>query len=277
MLSGDPTEYAVGVKSARVRIRIMNVEQAPHDAIKLFRRFARVLSGSQSVGDAVIDATLRTPFPEPSQRLDGTDLGLRTIIAQRLINVWAETSNHDPDGVRRTPPHHVAFLLRTLEGFSTIQVAEAIGMTPEETKYLIDRAAAEISNQLTANVLIVEDDSILAAELAMYVEKLGHHLIGSARTRDEAIHLTQTLKPQLIIADVELADGSSGIDVVRHINEQQLTPVIFITGHSEQVLTGAPGEPTFLLSKPYNPEELAALISQALFFAEDSQSAFQCN
>jgi hypothetical protein len=71
-----------------------------------------------------------------------------------------------------------------------------------------------------------------------------------------------------------LADGSSGIDAVNDILKTSTVPVIFITAFPERLLTGDRPEPAFLVSKPFNPDMVKALISQALFFNQaDSVAA----
>ena len=64
------------------------------------------------------------------------------------------------------------------------------------------------------------------------------------------------------MADVRLADGSSGVHAVNEILRTFSVPVILIT----VFLTGTKPEPTFLIRKPYNPQEVKAVISQVLFF-----------
>ena len=69
-----------------------------------------------------------------------------------------------------------------------------------------------------------------------------------------------------MLADIQLADGSSGLDAVRDILAMFEVPVIFITSFPERLLTGKRPEPTFLITKPYDPNAVKATISQALFF-----------
>ena len=76
-----------------------------------------------------------------------------------------------------------------------------------------------------------------------------------------------------MLADIQLADGSSGIDAVKDILEQISVPVIFITAFPERLLTGERPEPTFLITKPFQPNAIRAAISQALFFSTEAQPA----
>ena len=93
------------------------------------------------------------------------------------------------------------------------------------------------------------------------------------RQHQEAIKLFEEQKPGMVLADIQLADGSSGIDAVNDILSRVSVPVIFITAFPERLLTGERPEPTFLVTKPFNPDMVKALISQALFFETDKKAA----
>ena len=69
-----------------------------------------------------------------------------------------------------------------------------------------------------------------------------------------------------MLADIQLADGSSGLDAVNEILTAVNVPVIFITAYPERLLTGDKPEPAFLITKPFQPDAVKAAISQALFF-----------
>ena len=107
----------------------------------------------------------------------------------------------------------------------------------------------------------------------MLVRELGHQVTDIAATRTEAAEAIARRRPGLVLADIQLADGSSGIDAVKDILGQFDVPVIFITAFPERLLTGTKPEPTFLVHKPYAPEALKAVISQALFFGRTAKHA----
>ena len=92
-----------------------------------------------------------------------------------------------------------------------------------------------------------------------------------ARTRDEARVAVQSREPGLVLADIQLADGSSGVDAVNDILKTASVPVIFITAFPERFLTGQRPEPAFLVTKPFRAETVKAVISQALFFDQRSR------
>ena len=90
--------------------------------------------------------------------------------------------------------------------------------------------------------------------------------MGVARTHAEAIGATARGTPGLVLADIQLADGSSGLDAVNEMLGTFQVPVIFITAYPDRLLTGERPEPAFLITKPYQPDTVKAIVSQALFF-----------
>jgi len=103
------------------------------------------------------------------------------------------------------------------------------------------------------------------------VAELGHNVWGTATPHAEAVAAVARPRPGLALADIQLADGSSGIDAVKDILKRIDVPVIFITAFPERLLTGERPEPTFLITKPFQPETVKAAISQALFFHPSRQ------
>jgi CheY-like chemotaxis protein len=103
------------------------------------------------------------------------------------------------------------------------------------------------------------------------VTGLGHTVTGIARTHSEALLLAASQQPGLILADIRLADESSGLDAVNELLKSFEVPVIFITAYPERYLTGQRPEPTFLITKPFQPAMVSAVISQALFFEQKAK------
>ena len=148
-----------------------------------------------------------------------------------------------------------------------------LGTNEEHVNRLLERASEEISRQVATDIMIIEDEPLIAIDIEQMVESLGHRVTGIARTRDEAVALFKATRPSMVLADIQLADGSSGIDAVNEILQNTAIPVIFITAFPERLLTGERPEPTFLVTKPFNPDMVKALISQALFFNESTKAA----
>lgn len=257
----------------------MSISNNVSAQIPYLRRFGRALVGSRDGGDAYVMATLETLVAEPEQLLSASDL--RIALYRLFLDIWsnsplyaqAETPSkaQDQDSARKrldaiSLRPRIAFLLNALENFTLTQVGDIIGVSEAEAKDLIATANNQISEQIATDVLIIEDEPFIALDLRDIVEELGHRVTGMARTHREAVDLISTAKPGLILADIQLADGSSGLDAVNEILGSLSTPVIFITAYPERFLTGAPPEPAFLVTKPFSIDSLKAVISQALFF-----------
>ncbi len=256
--------------------RVSNMSLARELAPQLpyLRRFARALSGAQASGDAHVVATLEALVADPSSF--PRDLPTRQGLYRIFLKLWTATATQDrtapQDGaVERnlealTPLPRQTFLLRTVEGFSVEETAAILDTTPQQVARLIDQAGREIAEQVATQVLIIEDEPIIALDIEGILQDLGHEPIGIARTHTEAIELAAARNPGLVLADIQLADGSSGLDAVNEILTRIDVPVIFITAYPERLLTGEKPEPAFLITKPFQPDAVKAAISQALFF-----------
>jgi CheY-like chemotaxis protein len=153
-----------------------------------------------------------------------------------------------------------------VEGFSAAEAAQILGVDVPELDALVDLAGREIAAQVATDVLIIEDEPIIAMDIETIVRDLGHNVTGVAVTRDEAVSQARQHPPGLVLADIQLADDSSGIDAVKDILAEFSVPVIFITAFPERLLTGTRPEPTFLITKPFQRSTVKAAIAQALFF-----------
>jgi CheY-like chemotaxis protein len=257
----------------------MSISQAISSHIPYLRRFARALSGTQAGGDAYVLATLEAIVADPSE-LNGV-ADLRAALYRVFLAVWGSMpvnghvdqvefsadergAQHNLEAISLRP--RVAFLLSALEGFEVSEVARAMDCSVEEAARLIDVAGKEISNQIRTDVLVIEDEPLIAVDIQTHVEELGHHVLRVARTHKEAIEAVKKTRPGLILADIQLADGSSGLEAVNQILGTISVPVIFITAYPERFLTGTPPEPAFLITKPFSVDSLKAVVSQALFF-----------
>jgi CheY-like chemotaxis protein len=184
----------------------------------------------------------------------------------RLETVDLEPQDASRRLMRIAPRSRQAFLLTALEGFSTSEAGQILSASATEIEVLIAEAQAEIDAELATQVLIIEDEPVIAADIEALVRELGHQVLDVAATRAEAVDAVARATPGLVLADIQLADGSSGIDAVKDILGRYDVPVIFITAFPERLLTGERPEPTFLITKPFQPETVKAAIGQALFF-----------
>jgi DNA-directed RNA polymerase specialized sigma24 family protein/CheY-like chemotaxis protein len=246
--------------------------------LPFLRRYARALTGSQLSGDAYVSAALETLVQD--QSLFPRDVEPRIALYQVFTRIWSsvrvnleteKTSTGAMATANRTlealaPLSRQVFLLVSVEGFSAEDTARILGISEQEVAAAIDEAGRELAGIVATDVLIIEDEPIIAMDLEALVESLGHRICGVARTQKEAVSLASRTKPGLVLADIQLADGSSGLDAVNDILGLFDVPVIFITAYPERLLTGERPEPVFLISKPFQTQTVKAIVSQALFF-----------
>ncbi len=250
---------------------------APH--LPYVRRYARALTGDQTTGDNYVRVSLEA-LAAGERQLD-PDLSPRVALYHVFHAIWQSSgarlespSSEAPTGpedasrrlMRIAPRSRQAFLLTALEGFTPAEAAQILSTDFEEVERLIAEAQREIDAELATTVLIIEDEPVIAADIEALVKELGHKVADIAATRREAVDAVARETPGLVLADIQLADGSSGVDAVKDILKRHDVPVIFITAFPERLLTGERPEPTFLITKPFQPETVKAAIGQALFF-----------
>lgn len=247
--------------------------------LPFLRRYARALTGSQTAGDNYAAATLEAILTDRSV-LDGED-DVRIGLFRTFHVIWQSSGqpveDHDlssreqraQDHLRGlTPNSREALLLRTIEELRPDQIARVMQVEPSEAEELVQIALNEMGSAIRGKVMVIEDEMIIAMDLKGIVQAMGHEVTGVARTHTAAIDLAGKHRPDLILADIQLADGSSGVDAVNELlRDMGEIPVIFITAFPERLLTGERPEPAFLISKPYSEEQVRSAVSQAMFFA----------
>ncbi len=253
---------------------------APH--LPFLRRYARALTGNQASGDAYVRACLETLVADPTTIPD--NLGPRVGLYKLFHMLWSSTGRRlelaggTESGeviaarLRRLgSEQRQTLLLVALEGFSVEEVAKILNKTEAELQALLKGAIETMAGAEATDVLVIEDESIIALDICSIVESLGHRVIKVATTRQQAVEAARKHRPGLVLADIQLADHSSGIDAVNDILEDSRVPVIFITAYPDRLLTGERPEPTFLISKPFSQDEVRATVSQALLIYATEQ------
>jgi CheY-like chemotaxis protein len=253
--------------------------------LPFLRRYARAITGTQASGDAYVAATLEAliadvdAFPKASNDRVALFRMFSAIFGSADVRIKPAES---PFAWEKRATGHLsaipvrerqAFVLAAVEGFTPGQIGEILDVPSADVPALLADAADIVSRQVATDIMIIEDEPLIAMDIESMVEELGHRVTGIARTRSEAIELFARKQPGMVLADIQLADGSSGIDAVNDILRTANIPVIFITAFPERLLTGERPEPAFLVTKPFNPQMVKALISQALFFNEAMSEA----
>ena len=242
------------------------------------RRYARALTGSQTSGDRFAAATLEALLADVSILPDKLDPRVGLFHVFHVVWSSAGAPVGAPDTrfgaiaqahmATLTPNTREALLLNAIEGFTQSEIAQIMGTDLDDVAHLIDTAVREMQASVAGRVMIIEDEAIISMDIAAIVREMGHEVTGIAATRTEAVDLAARERPDLVLADIQLADRSSGIDAVNDILKMVPDlPVIFITAFPERLLTGDRPEPAFLITKPYAEEQVRSAVSQAMFFA----------
>ncbi len=254
----------------------MSTSQAVVQHLPFLRRYARALTGNQASGDSYVAATLESIIAGP--KIIESVPNQRVALYKLFTKIWnsvALNGRADAAEPNLLPEHHLtqmtprprqAFLLVALEGFSEEDAAQILDCDLATLRGLVEESGRELAAEIATDVLIIEDETFIAMDIEALVESLGHKVIGVARTHAEAIALARRKQPGLILADIQLADGSSGLDAVNELLRTFEVPVIFITAYPERFLTGQRPEPAFLIAKPFQLAVVSAVASQALFF-----------
>jgi DNA-directed RNA polymerase specialized sigma24 family protein/CheY-like chemotaxis protein len=250
---------------------------APH--IPHLRRFARLLTGTQSAGDAAVERVLQAVAADPSIFPDlPSRLGLYQCFLATLTRRYRDggpASGLLADTAARslaalTPEGRQAFLLVSVEGFSHAEAAQVLELSERQVEGLLRESGAEIGRQIATEVLVIEDEPLIALDLKRVLEGLGHR-VTIARTHRDALRAAEIKNPGLVIADIRLSDGSSGLDAVNDLLCKLTVPVVFVTAFPERLATGRGPEPTFLIRKPFREEAIKAIVSQVLFFDQQAK------
>lgn len=242
------------------------------------RRYASALVGSQTSGDFFVAATLEALLENPSALRVSRDAKVGLFHTFHLVwtGVGAPVGKADTRLAARAQAHmamltansRAAVLLSVIEGFAPPEIATIMQIDVETVTQLTQTALQEMEASVAGRVLILENEALIARRLSTVVQEMGHAVTGVAATRREAVALAARDRPDLILADVQLADQSSGIDAVNDILLLfNALPVIFVTAFPERLLTGTRPESAFLIAKPFTEEQIYSAVSQALFFA----------
>ncbi len=253
--------------------------QTMASSLPYLRRYARAATGSQSLGDNLVRMTLNAALADEAllEEISQSRMGLYrafTVVWTSVDpDVGREGAGLAPDTAsqlgRVSTLRRQALLLSQLEDFTLPETAQILGVTGEEAEQLVKEAFADIARDSVADVLIIEDEPLISSHLSDIVESAGHRIVATAATAQQARDAYALHRPSLVLSDIQLADGSSGIDAVEDILRIGPVPVIFITAFPEKLLTGEGLEPTLLISKPFREETVLTTISQALFFGSN--------
>lgn len=261
-----------GLLASRLRRYVRALSGNSHIAALLFREAAKVAGEAAAGGDreaatvAMYSAVgrlwrslgeLRGPH--------GLDMLPVALPEQRRV-------------ARMSPDAREAFLLTAMEGFTPREAGAIIGVTEAAIASLVASAKADGGGADAARIVIIEDEFLIARDLEQIVTDLGHQVVARARTRSAASASIRDCQPDLILADIQLADDSSGIDAVNDVlHVLGGVPVVFITAFPARLISEHRPAPTFLVGKPYDPCEVRSAVTHILYFGTRSRLTAPCS
>ncbi len=239
-------------------------------ALPYARRYARALSGSQATGDKLVADGLSsmlaaTPAPGNPRHLLYASVTRSFQRRPETPGAAAAAAGDQPrlaEGLSER--QRQLLLLTSLEEVSLDAAATILGLTAEEASTALAEARERLRASAATEVLIIEDEPIIAMDLEELVQGCGHRVVGVASSEREAVAIAERTRPGLILADINLGAGGDGASAVSHILLHHYAPVIFVTAYPERLLTGQAVEPAFVITKPFEPLTLAIATYQAV-------------
>ena len=227
-------------------------------ALPYGRRFARALAGSQARGDQMVAEAVRgvlagvSAQPEP-----------RLALYEGILQQASAVPGAGPAHLMSDQQRHLV-LLTSLEEVPLAEAAALVGADPAAAEAMLADARDHLRDAAATDVLIIEDEPIIAMDIEELVLGCGHRVVGVASTEADAVEIARLHRPGLILADINLGVGGDGSSAVARIMRSHYAPVIFVTAYPERLLTGDALEPAFVITKPFEPLTLAIATYQAV-------------
>ena len=245
--------------------------------VPYLRRYARALTGTQDLGDRYVRLCLQAMADDPGCLEE--DQPIRRQIYKRFHATTFNVVNGAPfdrsasravhpleTHVRGLPTlERQVLLLTVVERFAVEDVAFILSLSRTVTQDLLEQTRSDFLEQCATTVLVIEDEPVIAFDIAGILMEMGHRVIGTAATKIDAVAKARKAELGLVLADIRLDDGSTGIEAVSEILGTSDIPVVYVTAFPERLLTGRRPEPVYLVTKPFEPEVLKVTVAQALF------------
>lgn len=120
-------------------------------------------------------------------------------------------------------------------------------------------APAAMTKYAPLNILIVEDEALLAIELEALLKEAGHQVVGWATSARQAIELAQAGHPDLAFVDLQLSDGNSGIGLAAQLERMTNCVSVFMTANAG-ILPLDYGGAVGVIAKPYSVTGLLSVL-----------------
>ncbi|WP_439815604.1 response regulator [Zavarzinia sp. CC-PAN008] len=250
------------------------------DELPRLRRFACLLTGSRRVGDDLLRQSLQAYVAGSTD-----DLPPGGGVLRLLADLAAATPSQGPS--TRGPAasavpvadedrlaenllilplgQRLAVLLVGVHGLAYGQAARIAGVSEFEIRRDLMAGRRLLLRRSLPPVLVIENERLVGEHIAGILEDMGHRVSGPACTGAEALALARADRPSLILADIDLGDGASGIVVGREIVRLTQAKLIYVTGFpSRVIMEQSRGDNAMVLAKPFAPESLRVAVNRAM-------------
>ncbi len=228
-------------------------------ALPYARRYARALTGSQPRGDRLVADSLRAVLAGSLPGADPRQALYRHVTQQFDAGPGASAPAQSLSAKQRQ-----LLLLTSLEEMPIETAAPIVALDLDAASEQLADARERLRSSAATDVLIIEDEPIIAMDIEELVQSCGHRVVGVAASEAEAVAMAERTRPGLILADINLGLGGDGTSAVARITRNRHAPVIFVTAYPERLLTGEAVEPAFVITKPFEPLTLAIATYQAV-------------
>ncbi|MEO1040876.1 MAG: response regulator [Pseudomonadota bacterium] len=239
--------------------------------LAVVRQFARAVFADRLIGDEVMRMTMaRVSIDPASSESSVVDVmaafmhSWRIALDERPANpvlfsdaALMDALPHPPDEAR------LLLLMVDVMGLRPDQAAQVIGIEHNAASVL-ETARQSLQVERKARAVVVEDEPLIASDIAAILNHLGVDVAGQAASAEDAVKVMRDVRPDLILADYNLEGDNTGMDAVLEIHGELECPVVFITGFPDRVLQGDEIEPDFVIGKPYTPENVRAAVVHCL-------------
>lgn len=226
--------------------------------VPYLRRYARAATGDTAIGDACVERVLQAIIDLSMESSFEENAYDRERLFKMLDQELDKLSRSQAARSRR------ALLLIAVENLPQTMVRRIFGVSEDELERMLVIAEADLSSFTATRLLIIEDEPLISSHLKRLAESLGHQVIGIAISADEAVAIANTQTPDIVLCDINLADGSQGTDAIARMRLPDNVPVVFVTAYPEKYLSTTNDGPSYLITKPFDPEYLKAVIGHAL-------------
>jgi DNA-directed RNA polymerase specialized sigma24 family protein/CheY-like chemotaxis protein len=241
------------------------------------RRYARALTADAKRGDDLVAEALPIALADPATF--GLDSPSRLKLYSLLNGLYEAESPH-PEQLLGCHPMETAlaglpeierrlFLLVSLEEQTIAEAGAVLGLTADAAQNAMILAQAGLGSALTARIMIVEDDAIIAFDLEETVRQMGHIVCGTAATTQSAMDTAAEQHPTLALMDLRLAGGDSGITTAQMLRREKALPIIFVTAFGDELSRRGLSHLGPVIRKPFSRTDIERAITQAVFTPSD--------